>query len=490
VTPQGEMAIARYLFNLMRGKNHLIFPNSRNGVEKYADLLRNLAEDAGMQNEFWPHHGSLSKDIREDTERALKNKERPATAIATSTLEMGIDIGSVESVAQIGPPPSVASLRQRLGRSGRRKGESAILRAFCIEGDMSAQSPISDQLREGLLQSIAMIELLIRGWFEPPRAEGMHLSTLIQQLLSAIGQFGGITAGQAWQLLCEHGPFKGISKPEFASLLRALGAQKILVQDHGGALLAGEAGEAITSHYSFYAAFNSAEEYRVQHRGKSLGTLPMTHPIGPNDLILLAGNRWRVKFIDSKAKTIEVERAKGGKAPSFGGSGGQVHTQVRQEMKRLLEDSRHIPYLDPAAADFLQSARQAFKAFGLSKRDRLVGGDKVTLFLWLGDDVQTTLAMLLKYKGINAQSEGLCVRVEDADEFALNAAIRALAEHPDVTPEELLKDAEGLGLQKYDVLLPSPLKEKNYASLNLALPEAYAWIRTAARGPASTETDE
>src|SRR3546814_17092430 len=87
-----------------------------------------LCETQQVPNEFWPHHGSLSKEIREETEAALKQKERPATAICTTTLELGIDIGAVKSVAQIGSPPSVASLRKRLGRSGRRTGDTAIRR--------------------------------------------------------------------------------------------------------------------------------------------------------------------------------------------------------------------------------------------------------------------------------------------------------------------------------------------------------------------------
>lgn len=127
-------------------------------MEYYADQLRLLCEQAAAPNEFWPHHGSLSKELREQTEAALKQKERPATAICTSTLELGIDIGSVKSVVQIGPPPSVASLRQRLGRSGRRKGEPAILRGYALERPLSLDSPLSDRLREGLVQSVAMVK--------------------------------------------------------------------------------------------------------------------------------------------------------------------------------------------------------------------------------------------------------------------------------------------------------------------------------------------
>ncbi len=82
-----------------------MFANTRAGVEIYADMLARRCEAEGLPVEFWPHHGSLAKDVREVVEAQLKDRSRPVTAICTSTLEMGIDIGSVASVAQIGPPP-------------------------------------------------------------------------------------------------------------------------------------------------------------------------------------------------------------------------------------------------------------------------------------------------------------------------------------------------------------------------------------------------
>jgi len=102
----------------LRGSNNLIFPNSRQSVERYTAILRSLCEEDGVAAEFWPHHGNLSKEIREETERALKQTERPASAVATSTLEMGVDIGPVVSVAQIGPAPSVSSCVSALAVRG------------------------------------------------------------------------------------------------------------------------------------------------------------------------------------------------------------------------------------------------------------------------------------------------------------------------------------------------------------------------------------
>ena len=155
------------LYQVLRGHDNLVFANARTAVELFAARLRDLSEEAGVPNEFLPHHGNLSRELREDAEAALRDPSRPATAVATTTLEMGIDIGTVHSVAQVGPPPSVAALRQRLGRSGRR-GEPAILRIYVTEPAVDLRTSLPDQLRAGLVQSIAMLDLLLEGWCEPP----------------------------------------------------------------------------------------------------------------------------------------------------------------------------------------------------------------------------------------------------------------------------------------------------------------------------------
>ena len=118
------------------------------------------------------------------------------------TLELGIDIGKVNSVVQVTAPCTVSSLRQRLGRSGRR-GDPAILRMLIAEDQLHTNSSLVDKLRMELLQSIAMIRLLIaRKWFEPADAEQFHFSTLLHQVLAVTAQWGGVRAGQLYRTLC------------------------------------------------------------------------------------------------------------------------------------------------------------------------------------------------------------------------------------------------------------------------------------------------
>jgi ATP-dependent Lhr-like helicase len=112
--------IADELYAVLRGGSHLVFANSREKTEEYAVALSDRCAKNGVPNEFFPHHGNLSKDLRESLEARLQKGDFPTTAVCTSTLELGIDIGSVDSIAQVAVPHSVSSLRQRLGRSGRR----------------------------------------------------------------------------------------------------------------------------------------------------------------------------------------------------------------------------------------------------------------------------------------------------------------------------------------------------------------------------------
>lgn len=470
--------IAAHLFKVLRGSNNLVFPNSRREVERYTHLLNTMCTKQKVPNEFWPHHGSLSKEIRSETEAALKQKEVPASAICTNTLELGIDIGAVKSVAQIGPPPQVASLRQRLGRSGRRKGEPAILRGYCIEDEVDPRSSIASLLRLNTVQMAAMISLLTKGWFEPPRTSGVHLSTLVQQMLSVIAQMGGATIGQLYSQLCgKAGPFQGLSQQEFMELVRHLGQQELLVQESSGLLLHGTKGEKFVNHYSFYAAFASDEEFRIICGGRLLGTLPVSQLLTPGQRILFAGKTWAVESVDEEQKTIYVNRAKGGTPPLFSGGGGRVHTKVRQEMRRLLESNESVPYLDEVAHRFLDEGREYYGQRGLSSATTIDQGREVLVLTWLGDPANEALAALLRHRGFQANLAGPGIEVLKATNSPsdiLDALIDAAVDDP-LTWDELLKDAQNLQREKWDWCLPNGLLKKSYASLHLDMDEARAW---------------
>lgn len=458
-----QQQITADLFRVLRGQDNLAFANSRADVELYAARLRDMCEAARLPNEFFPHHGSLSKELREEVEAVLKDHGRPATAVATTTLEMGIDIGSVHSVAQLGAPPSVAALRQRLGRSGRR-GEPAILRIYVTEPSVDPRTSLADELRTELVQTIAMLELLRAGWCEPPDQDALHLSTLIQQLLSAIAQHGGITAAAAYRALCGPGsPFTALTPAQFASLLRDLGVAEVLAQAADGTLLLGPLGERTVNHYSFYAAFSAAEEYRLFTGGHPLGTMPADLTLYAGAMLIFAGRRWKVTTIDHDHKIIEVVPAPGGRPPRFSGGIAGVHERVRAEMRSVLA-SDHVPaYLSATAAGLLSEARAAYARYHLADCSVLQVGPHTLLLPWAGSRAAATLTAQLSAAGLDASNDGLIITVASVAADWVREYLQILVAAGPADPVALAVTVANKVTAKYDEWVNDDLLAVDYA---------------------------
>ncbi|MBP9174095.1 MAG: DEAD/DEAH box helicase, partial [Rhizobiales bacterium] len=350
-----HQAIAVELFERLRDANYLIFPNTTGLVEQYADSLRLLSEAARVPVSFFPHHGRLGKSERETTESALKQGDQPISAICTTTLEMGIDIGAIRGVAQIGAPDTVASLCQRIGRAGRKAGDTARLWQYCLAEEPRANLGCAAGLHADLIQAVAIIRLYLDKWYEPPRAGALHYSTLVQQILALIGERHGISAADAYRTLCMRGPFGNVGEADFIDLLRALKHHDLIMQDATGLLLHGALGEKRVNHFTFFAAFPDTLEYRLLYGGKELGTLPLkiNHQVG--SVVIFAGRRWRMAEIDHDKRRVELLPATVGQRPRTRGEGSPVHDRVRTEMRAVLaseEDGRNEPvWLDDKARD-------------------------------------------------------------------------------------------------------------------------------------------
>lgn len=458
-------AIAQHLFKTLRGTDNLIFANRRAEVERYADLLARRCERERVPNEFFAHHGSLSKELREDVEARLKKEKLgPVNVVCTSTLEMGIDIASVRSVAQLGAPFSVASTRQRLGRSGRRQGEQATLRVYIREEEVTGQTAPQDSIRAELVQAIAILALLLRRWCEPPARGALHLSTLVQQVLSLIAQHGGVSAINAFHVLCASGPFKDISQQMFTALLRGLGKKKLLTQSSDGTLLLGDIGEQIVNHYSFFSAFKTPEEYRLVAAGRNLGTLPINEPLMEGMFLLFAGRRWRVVNVDPLQKVVDLVPGPAGRVPRFGGEGGQVHDVVRQEMLAVYTSFEVPKYLDARASTLLIEARTNFVRLGLLERQLIHCGNDTVFFPWMGDRLMNTLALELIASGLEVSKDGVALTLFDVSPDQAGAALERLAARGPGDANELASRVKDKAIEKYDGYLPDDLLNSGYAS--------------------------
>ena len=436
-------AVGEHIFDKLRGHNNLVFAGSRGNVELYSDLLRGMCEERHLPNEFFPHHASLSREHRGFVEKRLKGGSLPITAICTSTLELGIDIGDVICVGQIGAPWSVAALRQRLGRSGRRADQPAVLRMYAIEPETEANSHPVDTFHLGLVRSIAMIDLLVENWCEPPRQEALHLSTLTHQILSVVAERGGASAQRLFATLCDRGPFRSVDPALFSRLLRQLGDPDtaLIEQAPDGTLLLGREGERVVEHYSFYAVFQTPQEYRVVHDAKTLGTIPVDAPLTPDMTIIFVGRRWRVLEVHDREKVIEVTPDHAGKPPTFGGDPGEIHENVIQRMRDVLLADNLPPFLDDTAVEVLSSARAAYRRSRLDDVPiERFADDQHLLAPWTGTVGSASLAIvlacldyrvstfdgILEVSSMGSRSKDLISDVEDiaADKFDLPDLIR------------------------------------------------------------------
>lgn len=468
--------ISGHLFKELRGSSNLIFANSRANTERYACELREKCEHHGLPNEFFPHHGNLSKGVRENIEKRLQQGKLPTSAVCTVTLELGIDIGSVNSIAQVGVPHSVASLRQRLGRSGR-KGESAVLRMYIEEKELTGRSHICDRLRVGLFQAVAVVNLLLKKWYEPPGKQRYHFSTLVQQVLSLLAQYGGIRADQVWKLLCDTGPFEKVTPDVFADFLRSLAKHDIITQTHDGLIVLGMKGERIVSHFNFYSAFFTPKEYRLETNGKALGTLPIHRPLSDKDYIIFAGKRWKVLKVDTKRKVVQLELSKGGRVPLFFGEGMMVHDEVRREMHKLYCNSSPRSYLDETAFNLWQDGLSGFNNLRLAENSIVEDESSIFIFPWLGDKALYTLTLFFQFYGLKAFVNSLCIEIRDSSIKEIKKTIQHVRETKMPAVHEITSLVNNKITDKYDYLLSTRLLEMDYSCKKLDFDSAWQWIQ-------------
>ena len=204
---------------LVRGhRTTLVFVNTRRLAERIA---RHLAERIGEEN-VTSHHGSLSRAHRLDSERRLKEGSLRAL-VATASLELGIDIGSVELVCQIGSPRSIAALLQRVGRSGHRIGEFPKGRIF----------PTS---RDDLVECAALLDAVRRGELDALTIPKGPLDVLAQQIVASVAaeEWGEddlfAVARRAW-------PYRELARSDFDALVRMLASGYTTRRGRRGAYL-------------------------------------------------------------------------------------------------------------------------------------------------------------------------------------------------------------------------------------------------------------
>ncbi len=463
--------IADHLFTTLRGSNNLVFGGSRRTVESTADRLRRRSEKAMVPDEFFPHHGSLSKTLREELEDRLKDGALPTTAICTSTLELGVDIGSVKSVALIGSPRSLSSLKQRLGRTGRRRGIPSILRVYVREPNIDKDSGILDRLRPNTIRSVAVVRLLLERFVEPAGQIPEVASTLIHQILSVIAERGGMRARPLYELLCGPGPFSTIAVAEFADLLRHLAsdAVKFIEQSEDGLIMLAEQGEQTVQSRSFFAVFESSEEWRLVTGGRTLGALPISFPVHKDGLVVFAGRRWIVEDIDERTNTLLVAPHPGGVVPRFEPAGGErLHDRLAAEMRKVYLSSEVPTYLDERGRALLAEGREMFRKLDLETRTCVQEERDLHLFLWRGSQATAVFGAAAAMSGLKGQVHDLGVTLAKTSVAEAMPRLKQLAKDGVVEPAKISAFVENIVAGKFREQVPQPLARSLWVRQNTA----------------------
>ncbi|SMF92331.1 ATP-dependent helicase Lhr and Lhr-like helicase [Paenibacillus uliginis N3/975] len=376
-------------------KKALVFTNSRSDAELTTLELRRIAAKRQQPDVFHVHHGSISALLREETEAALRSGPGPAVAAATLTLELGIDLGELERVIQLGAPYSCSSFVQRLGRSGRRGQTSEMLFLCPEEEDEEAQLPA--RMPWTLLRAIAVIELYVRDkWVEPLTLREKPIGLLYHQTMSILKSMGEAEPADLARAVLTLPAFRGIDPDEYRIFLNYLLQTDHIQRTDEGPLIIGLTGERIVNNFRFYAVFKDDEEHVVYNGSEEIGSITTVPP--PGYCFSLAGKLWKVEEVDTKHKALYVKSAKGKVDTLWLGAGGDVHTRVVHKMREVLADSTLYPYLAPGAVNRLERARRLARESGLLKSVVIpAGGDSMFVLPWAGSKQFRTLERLLKH---------------------------------------------------------------------------------------------
>lgn len=381
-----------FIYDNCHTKKCLIFTNSRSNAESVIADMKDMAISCNEKDVFYVHHGGVSARLREETENALKENEGATVAAATLTLELGIDIGDLDSTIQLGAPYTCSSFVQRLGRSGRRTGKSQMM---FVNLHIDKQKNPYEAMPWDLLQSIAIIQLYLEErWVEQFEQKKKPYSLLAHQTLSTLMSNGELRPAELAKKVLTLPPFRNtVSTDEYRELLQFMLKEDYLQRMDNGGIIVGLKGEKICNYFTFYAVFKGEEAFKVISNDGEVGTLDECPETGK--VFTLAGRSWVVVSVDLERKNIYVNKTKNNKIPSWSGNGADIHTKVVSRMKKVLQEDIVYSYLQPNAQKLLLEARKIARESGILEHDVIQHGENnYYLCPWIGTKTLSTIASL------------------------------------------------------------------------------------------------
>lgn len=389
----------RRLVTELRGKRTITFVRSRSQAEDMAKAVGQVTND---QLKVRTHHSAVSKYFREDAESRIgRLGEDGINAIfSTSTLELGIDIGELDRIIQLGTLSSPSSFLQRVGRTGRREGAPRYFRGLTTD-------------RDELQLLTATVSLGLEYRSEALKLEQRAFHLLAHQTLCIALQQHGVRPDEVWQTLSRAYVFGGIQRSEFNELISFM-VRNDYLRDADGVLIVGAAAERrylAANWRPLFAVFSSAPMYDVMEGRTQVGTLDTTFVAGLKVPFhfTLAGKRWKADKVDYDSKTIRARRDYDGNAPKWESFGGPaVPLETAQRAAELQYRHRELPPVLDATAEAVLLALMVPGDNGSVWSPGAItymplGTGRAILRTFAGDVLNGTLANLLAGTGLKVR---------------------------------------------------------------------------------------
>jgi ATP-dependent Lhr-like helicase len=437
---------AKVISLLHRGEKRLVFSDSRSRVEQLALLLRE------REVETFVSHSSLGIEERRAAEHAFAQKQN-CVIVATSSLELGLDVGDLDRVLQIDAPATVSSFLQRMGRTGRRPGT----RSNCL---FLATSD------EGLLRAAALLELWGRGYVESVNAPPKPFHILAQQVMALVLQERGIGRQAFVEWLADVPAFSAMSREQVTALVDYLIRTGTLFED-AGILSFGPEGEAAYGRKNFLellSVFTSPPLFRVLSGQKELGNVHEStfykKQEGPV-ILVLAGRSWKTNHLDWKRRIAYVEPTDERGRSRWIGEGQFLTFHLCQAIRRILAAETTQPYWSQRATAQIGEIRLEHP---------WASHDHTTLVQQANGEVQwwtfagglaNAIVMDHLGGGPRARADNLCMRFPSTLKLADVEALIASRLREEITP---VASEEAISNLKFGECLPPAIAGEVFAA--------------------------
>ena len=482
-----------YMYERTLDKKAIIFGNGRPTPDAAIVGMRHHAKKNNTPDIYHVHHGAISSTLREAAEQDIKNSPGPVVIGATVTMELGVDIGRLERVFQIGSPISVSSFVQRLGRTGRR-GEPAEMWFVDCERDYGENPEPLLSIPWYLLKTIAIIQLYIEEkWIEPPKILKYSMSMLYHQLMSLTAAAGEIQISALIQSVQELPAFYNVETEDILFMIYELINKDHLQQMYQGGLIIGLEGEKIVNNYEFYGVFPNEEEWIVMHESQKIGHVEEPHYAG--EQITVAGYNWIVLGMDSKRLQIFVKPMPENLRYWWPGDRALTHDRILQRIKQILGEETEYPYLSQNATNRLREGRETALKYGIDKYNSIdLGNGNTGILPWMGHRNYRTFKSVINHYMKNEitqkQLGGSCpfymkIKSDKYDNIEILKKIKNIFENiiePDkILHEEKIKSEKKeyeYKIPKYDKYIPNKLLKKQIIEDYIDIPEIKKQIKT------------